>query len=170
MFDFLKRKKAECVVIGESYEYPYVDGVAVEGCTGWEVMRDNSVCYRWNRRTGEFSIGYGIGGEMTHAAKPMIVVSTEARAKQLFRFLNRLHLLQQAVNCHNVVNGRFKHLFVCVKNPLVELFVNELFDSKSDKVCKSLFGAYQKYRKKVHVIPYSVCVACEDTHRVESNS
>lgn len=164
MFNFLKRKKAECIVINDSSNYCYVDGVPHE-VRAWH-MYDFDRDFFWNRHRREFSLGVGCNKSGYSFGRPRICVSTERRAGQLFDFIDKLFYTALDLSHDKSVRGGFKHLFICVKSPVAAQYVNELLDSKDDPACSKFLGWYQKHRKKVHVIPYSVCVACEDTHRV----
>ncbi len=157
MFDFL-RKKATCVVINDTSSYYYVDGAPQE-IAPFRIY-DFYRFYSWDRYNREFSLGFhGLHG--THYAGPKICVSSEKRAWQLFKFIDKLFFAGWDIVRNKCIKQRFKHLFICVKNPVEELYLNELMDS-DDVMSGLMLGLYKKNRKKVHIIPNSVCVACEE--------
>lgn len=158
MFSFFKREKAECVVINDSSNYCYVDGVPYEVMAYHNFDFDKN--FFWDRHKREFSFGVQCNGSGYHIGRPKICVSTEKRARQIFDFLDKL--FYAVLNLpQNIRKGGFKHLLICVKNPVVALYVNELLNSTDDLMTTQMFGWYQKYRERVHVIPYSVCGAID---------
>ena len=158
MFDFLK-KKAECVVISDSSNYYYVDGVP------HEIDKEFHVCdfytgFNWDRDAGEFTIGYNVWGTGYKYAKPRVCVPTEKQARRLHYFIDMLFLLQFAF-LDNIRKGRFKHMFICISDPKEAQYLNELFED-TDLSNTIFFCLYHHYRKKVHIIPGCVCVAYQE--------